>query len=241
MTALRWVLAGALVLAAGVALAAGWRTLDQDIEVVQITGDLSAAERERAAELISRQLPAGVLSLSVKAMRADLQAESWVDELGIWRQWPDAVRVDIVPQEAVARWREQALLSNRGQVIHPIEPMDDSGLPHLLGPEGAEVRVMALFQQVNARVRPHGLSVQRLEMSPDRTLRAELAGGARLIVNEADLPAQLRRLEQLLQSSLNERLEQVARLDTRYDNGVAVGWRSSVAGTSGSQHLAKGF
>lgn len=231
-----------LVLAlVGVAAVMGWQALDQPVELVQITGALSPQERERAAEVISAQLPSGVLSLSVKRLRAQLRAESWIDEVSIWRQWPDGVRIEIEPQQAVARWRDAALLSDRGQVIQPLESLVEGDLPHLVGPEGGEVRVMSVYQRINARLRPHGLAVRQLEMHDDRTLQVELDTGARLMATEADLSAQLQRLEQLLERGLGERIEQVARLDMRYDNGVAVAWRSAADDDADSRHLAKGF
>lgn len=225
-----------LLTAAGVM---SWRALDQSIEVVRVTGALTPAERERAAELVSAHLPAGVLSLSVGALRATLEQEDWIDEVGVWRQWPDGVRIDLVPTQAVARWGHSALLSSRGELVRPVSSVDTDELPYLQGPEGEEVRVMALFQRLSARLRPYGLTVARLEMHGDRTLQAELGGGAVLIARESDLGGQLRRLEALLQSPLRSRFDEVARLDTRYDNGVAVAWHAGEDGRP--QHLAKGF
>lgn len=238
MSRLRALVAVLLLVGLGAAGMQAWRMLDTPVEVVRIEGDLRAAERERAAALISAQLPATILTLDTGALRRLLEQESWVAGVAIWRRWPDTLRLRVEPESAVARWRDGALLSSRGRVIQPLTPDTHEALPHLLGPRGSEVEVMALFQRINDALRTHDVRVARLQLMADRNIRAELSEGAALMLQQQGLAGQLERLDVLLAGPLGGRMAEVARLDARYDNGVAVAWQGR---TSSVAQLAKGF
>lgn len=219
----------------------GWQTLDRPVTVVRIDGELTQAERARATELVSLYLPAGVLSLDTHAMRELLESESWVDSVSLWRSWPDTVRLDIRAETAVARWRTDTLLSARGRIIEPLELLGLDALPRLAGPEGSAEHAMQTFQRIADVLRHHDLRIETLDMGAEGGIEVRLRQGPLLVLGHRDLGARLQRLDLLLRQQFPEGLAEVKRIDTRYDNGIAVAWRTDDGGQARvARQLAKG-
>lgn len=219
----------------------GWKTLDRPVSLVRVDGELTAAERARATELVSLFLPAGVLSLDTRALRDLLEQESWVDSVSLWRTWPDAVRLEIRAEAAVARWRTDALLSARGLVIEPLELIELDTLPRLAGPDGSAERVMQTFQRITDVLRPYGLRIETLDMDAEGGIEVRLREGPLLVLGHHELGNRLSRLDMVLSQQFPDGLAEVERIDARYDNGIAVAWHSADAGRAlAARQLAKG-
>lgn len=219
----------------------GWQTLDRPVVVVRIDGELTKAERARATELVSLYLPAGVLSLDTRGLRDLLEAESWVDSVSLWRSWPDAIRLEVRAETAVARWRNDALLSARGRIIEPLELMGLDSLPRLAGPDGSAERVMQTFQRIADVLRPHGLRIETLDMDAEGGIEVRLRQGPLLVLGHRDLGDRLQRLDLVLRRQFPDGLEAVERIDARYDNGVAVAWHDADARRAlAARQLARG-
>ena len=140
-----------------------WERLDVPVSVVEVSGELTAAERARAIELVAAFLPSGIFELDTEALRERLVDESWIDAASVRRRWPETVEIRISPEVAVARWQGDALLSSRGAVIEPLELVGVDSLPRLSGPSGSAPEVMRVFQVVTDVLRPLGLEVEALE------------------------------------------------------------------------------
>lgn len=207
----------------------GWQALDRPITVVRIDGELTAAERARAQEIVSLLLPAGVLSMDTAILRDLLEQESWVDSAAIWRSWPDGLRLNVVAETAVARWRDDALLSARGRIIEPLELLGADSLPRLSGPDDSAEVTMQVFQRVADALRPHRLRIEGLHMNEEGGVEVQVRDGPLLVLGHRDLGERLQRIDLLLRQQFPDGPEGVARIDARYDNGVAVAWKQESA------------
>lgn len=214
-----------VVAVASVALWQAWHGLDRPLSVVRVTGELTESERDRATELVSSYLPAGILGFDAAGLRDRLTRESWVDAASIRRQWPDTVEVHLVPEVPVARWRDDALLSSRGRVIEPLELVGMDALPRLRGPVGTAPQVMEVFQLVSEALRPFGLEVEDLQEDAAGNVRVQTRSGMEILLGGGDRASRLQRVATVIERGLKDRLPDVARLDARYDNGIAVAWR----------------
>lgn len=235
----RALLPGVLALLAwGAALA--WERLDVPLSVVEVSGELTAAERARAIEIVAAFLPAGVFELDTRALRDRLVAESWIDAAAVRRRWPDTVEIRIAPEVPVARWQGDALLSSRGAVIEPLEIIGVDSLPSLAGPPGSEEEVMRVFQVVTGVLRPLGVVVESLRRDAVGDVRVTTRRGVEIALGADRHGARLQRLATVLAGRLEGRLDDVARLDARYDNGIAVAWRDLPLDANATAQLTSG-
>ena len=199
--------------------------IDGPIAVVEVSGELTAAERARATEVVASFLPAGFLTVPLEPLRARLADESWIDSASVRRRWPDALVIRIAPQVAVARWRDDALLSSRGEVIEPLELVGVDSLPRLSGAAGDEALVMEIHQMVAEILRPLAMEVAELERGPAGEVSLRTRGGLDIVLGADRHAKRMRRVATVLGAPLAARRTDIARIDARYDNGVAVAWR----------------
>jgi cell division protein FtsQ len=220
---------------------AAWSALDGPVSVVRVAGELTGAERARATELVSSFLPGGVLTLDAAGLRARLEAESWVDAAAVRRRWPETLEVTVVPEVAVARWRDGALLSSRGEVIEPLELVGVDALPRLSGPDGTAREVMEVFQQVGEALRPLGVTVDELRLDAVGDVRVLTGAGVEIALGADGHGARLQRTATVIRRQLAGRLADVERIDARYDNGIAVAWRALATGLADASGVAPEF
>ena len=204
--------------------------LNAPVEVVRVEGDLPEAGQARLREVLGAALPSGIFTLDVGALQARLAEESWVASASLRREWPDTLRVTVEPEVPVARWRDEALLSNRGRIIAPLWDNAPGTLPSLSGPEGSAPQLMATYLRVAEMLQGHQLTVARLEESAAGDIEVTLQGGVRLRLSTDAQVARLRRVDAVLSAALAAQLDRVDSIDARYDNGVAVAWREGAAG-----------
>lgn len=224
------------VLCAGVWRA--WQGLDAPLTMVRVTGELTAAERDRATELVVSFLPAGYLRLDAAGLQGRLEAESWVDAASVRRRWPETLELHIAPAVAVARWRDDALLSVRGRVIEPLELVGADSLPRLYGAEHGAATVMEAFQQVSEVLGPLGMQIHELALDEVGGLRIVTRSGVEIVFGIGDRAGRLARIAAVIEHGVDDQRSRIARLDARYENGIAVAWREPDSGpesTTGAQ------
>lgn len=205
-----------------------WLGLDAPLTTVRVTGELTAAERDRATELVASFLPAGYLGLDAPGLQSRLEAESWVDAASVRRRWPGTLELRIAPAVAVARWRDDALLSVRGRVIEPLELVGADSLPRLVGAEHSAQAVMSAFQQVSEVLRPLGMEVQELALDHLGGVRVVTRDDVEILLGVGDRVGRLERVAAVIAHGVEEPEAALARLDARYENGIAVAWREGV-------------
>lgn len=215
----------AVLVAAGVVL---YRYLDAPLRVVAVDGDIRHLRRNEIEELVSQHLNGGFLTLDMRALQRSLEEHPWIASVSARREWPNALYLHIDEEAPVARWRGGEFLNGRGEVLPGVPADDFRDLPELAGPEDSEEQVMAIYQALGARLASAGLRIERL-VTDDEGLSLRLAGGAELMLGRADTDARLERFLTLWRKGLATRRQELARIDARYGNGVAVRWRAAPA------------
>lgn len=222
------VLAAALTVlaAAGVVL---YRYLDAPLRVVAVDGDIRHLHRAEIEDLVRHHLDGGFLTLDMRALQRGLEAHPWIARVHARREWPNGLYLHIDEEAPIARWRADEFLNSRGEVLPGVSADDFKELPELVGPEDSETDVMTVYRALAARLAGAGLRIERF-VRDDEGLGLRIAGGTELILGRVDTDARLERFLVLWRKGLAARRDELARVDARYRNGVAVRWRAAPAG-----------
>lgn len=216
--------AGALaaVVALGALLALG---LDQPVRAIVIDGPfqrVAAVEVEQAAR---GALTGGFVSADLDRLREAIEALAWVDRARVQRLWPDRIRVEVVEQQAAARWGEDGLLNTRGELFATGVRHVPPELPRLDGPPGSEWQVAQRYLAIQGRLVEQGLRVAALSMDPRGAWQLRLSNGVTVRLGRRQVDERMERFVQIGAQVIAGRAADIDYIDMRYSNGFSIGWR----------------
>jgi len=225
-----WLMPGlAVTLVLGLLLA-GWKMLDYvgsvPVSRVSVAGNLKHLDRQL---LVARVQPllagAGFMTVDLEAIRAALVELPWVADVSIQRLWPDQLMIAVTEQEAIARWGKDGLLNRRGEVFRPQPLGDVEQLPALFGPDGMSGDVVARYAEMRALLAEQKLALASLGTDERGSWSAILQNGVVLRLGTGDVLKKMRRFLRIYSDELSQQFGNVAYIDLRYGNGLAVGWK----------------
>ncbi|WP_373188185.1 cell division protein FtsQ/DivIB [Halopseudomonas sp.] len=201
---------------------------DQPIELISVQGELQYIDPVAVQAVIQPYLNESFLGIDLNAMRGDLAEMPWVASAAVTRVWPSQLIIHLDEQLPVARWGDGALLNNAGKAFTPEDISRFAELPQLDGPQRAKQRVMQYYQQFNRLLRPYGQGVAKLELRARGSWFLTTQDGIQVLLGREELVDKVQRFLTIDQHMLAEYRQQIARVDLRYNNAMAVAWREPV-------------
>lgn len=192
------------------------------LETVRFSGDMTHVSESELRRAVAPHVGGSWLAADVTPMRRAVEALPWVRAVAIRRVWPDALRITITEHEPQARWRDDGLISRRGEVFRPATRPKD--LPALAGPEGTNEQILSTYRTLSSRLADVSLQLVGLRRDDRRSWRGELGSGTALVVGRSNPVDRVARLVAAW-PKLDRRAEAAKRVDLRYPNGFAIRWR----------------
>lgn len=222
-------------------IAGGWKLLDYvgsvPVSRVAVTGTLQHVDRNLLVQRVRTHLNgAGFMTVDLDAIRADVVQLPWVAGVSIQRRWPDQLVIEVIEQEAIARWGKDGLLNRRGEVFRP-QPIGDVGpLPLLYGPDNLSAEVVERYAQLRDLLGEQKLTLSDLGSDERGSWSATLQGGVVLRLGTGDILKKMRSFSRVYRAELSTQMDRIAYIDLRYSNGLAVGWKDKNTNSGVSGH-----
>lgn len=198
---------------------------DQPIARVSVQGDLHYVSREAVAAKVAPFVDARFFSVDLAQLRSELEQMPWIAEAEVRRVWPDQVLIRLEEQLPVARWGDEALLNNQGVPFAPGDLAGYEHLPKLWGPQRAQQQIMQQYQLLSQLLRPLDFAIARLELRERGSWYLTTGRGMELLLGRDHVVEKMRRFVSVYEKALKEHNANIARVDLRYPNGLAVAWR----------------
>ncbi|MBM3203645.1 FtsQ-type POTRA domain-containing protein [Candidatus Woesearchaeota archaeon] len=195
------------------------------VQNIRIEGDINHINPAEVGKHLQHFTGKASLAVDLPAMEKELGQCAWVDSVEVSRIWPDTIRVRIVEQKPVAIWGNNGFLNTRGKVFFPGSLKTHADLPRLQGPAGSEKRLLTLLYGLNRAWRPRGMKVARLTLSERLAWFVAFDSGLEIVFGKQDPLEMTGKLEKILPVLGEQRLSQLAGLDLRYANGLALRWK----------------
>ncbi|TBU78517.1 cell division protein FtsQ [Pseudomonas daroniae] len=202
---------------------------DRPIAKISVEGDLSYISQQSVQRRIEPFVSASFFSVDLVGMRHELERMPWIAHAEVRRVWPDQVMVRLEEQLPIARWGDEALLNNQGQAFAPKELAHYENLPQLYGPKRAQQQVMQQYQVLSQMLRPMGFTVARLELRERGSWFLSTGQGIEVLLGRDHLVEKIRRFGAIYSKALKDQKDNIARIDLRYANGLAVAWHEPPA------------
>jgi len=133
-------------------------------------------------------------TVDLERVRNSLEKLPWVREARVERRWPDTLVVSLTEHVPFARWNDDALVSETGEVFGAAV---STRLPRLIGPAGSSAEVVAAYRRYQASLAPLGMTIEELRLSSRRAWRIHLDTGMQLALGRMQTDARLARFVSL--------------------------------------------
>ena len=125
----------------------------------------------------------------------------------------------------IARWGEKSFLNARGEILQIENNNSLSDLPLLQGNKHSEKLLIKTYRETTLLLQSENLQISELKQDDAGVWRLMLSNGLELVIGRDQIIAKIRRFLVIWKATLSSRSGDVASVDVRYDNGVAVRWR----------------
>jgi cell division protein FtsQ len=191
---------------------------------VKVEGHFQFVDRAKIEALLEPLVAQGFLAVDVNAIRKQLRNEEWVDDVSVYRVWPDTLVIKIVEQSPQAIWRHTEIVNDKGKVFHTDHVPEQllETLPSLAGPPDQIQEVLWHYKEINRRLSALGLHLQKLNLTDRFAWEGVLNNGFELILGRS---APLERLDRFIKAYpvfIQKGEIDPARIDLRYTNGFAI-------------------
>jgi cell division protein FtsQ len=186
---------------------------------VSVSGQLAHTTRDQIESIVREELRGNFFTVDLEATRAAFATLPWVSSATLRRVWPDRLEVRIEEHVALARWRDTALVDDRGEVF---EAATDARLPVFAGPDGSAAEMLAQYHALARLLAPIGRAPAKVRLSERRAWEIELDNGAVLELGRQDLAVRLQRFVAAYRHTIGRLPGAGYRIDLRYPNGFAL-------------------
>lgn len=200
--------------------------LQRPIAHIEVEGDLSYLAREQVVGLIGGDSQQGFISGDLREIQQQLQANPWIDRADLRRRWPDTLVIAIVEQRPIARWGTQGFVNYRGEQISVAEAKVLRTLPLLRGEDHQSFAVMKQYQLLSRLLGRYRLELSELEKSRPGVWTLYLNNGWKLIAGRSEVITKTQQFMTLVAANKIDRPADIAVVDMRYSNGLAVRWKT---------------
>ncbi|MGH1439234.1 MAG: cell division protein FtsQ/DivIB [Cellvibrionaceae bacterium] len=201
--------------------------LSKPIATVAIEGDFLYMSKEEIAETINEHMQGSFIKESLHDMQRQIEANPWIDNVVLRRQWPDQLHVSIVEQRPIARWGDDGFVNYRGELVRVNNGHMIEGLPVLRGDEKNTLEVMRQYQVLSQAISPYGIHIVELRESRLGIWSLRLDNQWELLAGRTDVVKKVQQLMQILAENKIPKPDEISRIDMRYENGLAIKWKES--------------
>lgn len=193
------------------------------IRWLDVAGELKRTSASQVRAAVADEAGRGFFAVDLSSVRTRVEDLPWVARAEVSREWPDALRIGITEHRPVARWNDDRLFSDGGEVFSVTGSEGMQGLAHLRGPESRGGDVLERWQTMRRRLGNVGRDVVELTVDERGAWRALLDNGVTLVLGREQMDKRLARYIGV-QTALDDLERPIRLIDMRYTNGLAVRW-----------------
>jgi cell division protein FtsQ len=226
---LAWSFAIVLVALPVVAVLNGWIAGERwPMRRLAVTGEFRQVDEARVREAVLPLVRNGFFAVDLDEVRSAVSALPWVEKVEVRKRWPDKLEVSLSEHTPVARWGEDRMLSEDGELFAAPEGAG-AGLPLFEGPEARASELMSFHSLARPLFLPIGLRVESVRLSPRGSWSLRLDDGTEIEAGRGDPQARLARFARMLPQLRANEPRLLERADLRYTNGFAIVWKDAPA------------
>lgn len=196
------------------------------IRQIQALGTFNHINEDMLRQVVAKTVRGGYFTVNVDEVQQAVKAIPWVAQDSVRRVWPDTLAITVTEQQSQAEWAKGGLVNQQGVLFFPERKSYPKGLPVFDGPAGTERNLTEFYQMAKAIIEPLQLNIKEIHMDSRRAISLKLNNDIEVILGREETRSRLERFSRVYRKLLAQRANDIARVDLRYSNGLAVGWRT---------------
>jgi cell division protein FtsQ len=196
------------------------------IKTIHALGSFSKVDETMLRNVIAESLDGGYFAVNVSAIKHAVESLPWVHSASVSRIWPDTISINVVEEKTTAVWAKGGLVNHQGALILPLRESYPKGLPVFNGPLGMERNMTEFYKTAKQIIEPLGIEITGLNLDTRGAYVIGLSNDIDLLLGRENIQNRLERFARVYKKVLVKRSAEIARIDMRYSNGLAVGWRN---------------
>ncbi len=202
-------------------------TLDRPLTKVSIEGEFKYLNQQDLAMMVNEAISGGFLRVDLSELKQVVEQHPWVSRVMVERQWPSQLKIDITEEVPIARWGDKAFLNRLGESLNITDNSHLHKLPLLTADFGESTEIMEQYQYLSRLLLPTGLKLSELQLDAMGVWKVKTNRGIRLVIGRDEVGEKIRRLVAVWESGLEIQSDNIAVIDMRYPNGLAITWRNA--------------
>ncbi|PLA75161.1 hypothetical protein CYQ88_02750 [Hydrogenovibrio sp. SC-1] len=189
---------------------------------VQLKGSVEQVSQAQVQEVVEPYMGKSFWRVDLERLHADLVRMEWVYQAQVTRRWPNQLRVELIEQTPVARWQDEGLLNQLGEIFYPhqIDPFQQ--LVKLDGNPLNAASILQTLSDFQQQFSQLGWHIEKLSQQPDRSWQLDFLSGIRLLVDDTDQKSKIDRFMRAF-AKTDPALRKFAQVyDLRYSNGFVI-------------------
>ena len=196
------------------------------LQSVQLSAAPQRVASAEVLQMVRNETNGNFFTVDIDHVRQSLEKLPWVRRVGIRREFPNRLAVQLEEHQALARWNNAALVNQQGEVFFVKTDwiaQSEQVLPNFIGPDGSSAEVTQHYAQFSQQLAALDLQVNQLALSPRHAWQLHLNNGMVLELGREDMQQRLARFVAVQRTEdRRQRTEGAAYVDLRYRNGFAV-------------------
>ena len=213
-----------------------YKQIDTPLSKIMVGGNFNHLEEQELAELVNIEIDGGFLSMNLNQLRQELQSHPWIHQVSVRREWPSTLKVEVIEEVPIARWGKKGFLNRLGDQLSLPENSNLKSLPVLEADFGSSQDMIAQYLLLAELLAPTDLRLTELQRDAVGAWQIETASGVKIVLGRDQIIEKIRRLIVVWGSGMDVQLNNIATIDLRYPNGLAVSWRDQDITISGFGH-----
>jgi len=195
------------------------------VNKIQVHGIFANIDEAMLHRAIDGVVSGGYFNVNVEQVREVVEQLPWVDKASVRRVWPDGLSINVVEQQPVAVSEKSGLINSEGEVFKPVDNYYSSSLPVFEGSESLNKLMLNKYYEMNKVFALINQKIIYLKFDDRHAIELKLDNGLKIVLGRDDTIKRLERLIRIYKKVLAVRINEIEKIDLRYTNGMAIGWK----------------
>jgi cell division protein FtsQ len=204
------------------------------VNKIRVHGAFVNVDEAMLHRAINDVVAGGYFNVDVESVREVVEQLPWVDKASVRRVWPDTLSVSVVEQKPVAVYKKTGLINANGDVFKPLNNIMPKLLPVFDGDSNLNKLMLSHYYEMNELLVTIDLKITYLKIDARHAVELKLDNGLKVVLGRGDSVNRLKRLMRVYHKVLANRINDIAVIDLRYTNGMAIGWKQRLKNIKGA-------